>query len=292
MRSSRDSAAPGKLFAFEHEAIRPDGVTVGKALSGGFYPVSAFLARDEVMNVFTPGIHGSTYGGNPLACAVAIAALDVLVEERLVERAAELGVHLDARLKAMRSPLLKETRCRGLWAGVELVPEAGGARKYCDALKDRGLLCKDTHVNTIRIAPPLVITREQLDWAVDQIEACCERHAGRPIPRGVATARIGLRHSPVDPRLQLSDGSGVGRWLPSRRPQVNRRCVFPPRCDDRRMVVEPAPRVGHGTAAVQRTSATGAAALRRARFFSAAVSDIKIVNGCQDRRPRSGERAA
>ena len=161
----------GKLFAFEHEGIRPDGVTIGKALSGGFYPVSAFLARAEVMNVFTPGIHGSTYGGNPLACAVAIAALDVLVDERLVERAAELGVHLAARLAAIRSPLVNETRCRGLWAGVELVPEAGGARKYCYALKDRGLLCKDTHVNTIRLAPPLVITRDELDWAVDQIEA-------------------------------------------------------------------------------------------------------------------------
>jgi len=161
----------GKLFAFEHEGIRPDGVTLGKALSGGFYPVSAFLARAEVMDVFTPGIHGSTFGGNPLACAVAIAALDVLIEEKLIERAAELGPHLDARLRAIRSTLVKETRCLGLWAGVELVPEAGGARKYCYALKDRGLLCKDTHTNTIRLAPPLVITREQLDWAVDQIDA-------------------------------------------------------------------------------------------------------------------------
>jgi ornithine--oxo-acid transaminase len=161
----------GRLFAFEHEGIRPDGVTIGKALSGGFYPVSAFLAREEVMNVFTPGIHGSTYGGNPLACAVAIAALDVLLEEKLVQRAATLGEHLDRRLKALRSPLVRETRCLGLWAGVELVPEAGGARKYCYALKDRGLLCKDTHVHTIRLAPPLVITKDELDWAVDQIEA-------------------------------------------------------------------------------------------------------------------------
>jgi ornithine--oxo-acid transaminase len=160
----------GKLFAFEHEGIRPDGVTVGKALSGGFYPVSAFLARQEVMDVFTPGIHGSTYGGNPLACAVAIAALDVLVDEKLVERAAELGAHLAARLKALRSPLVKQTRCLGLWAGIELKPEAGGARKYCYALKDRGLLCKDTHVDTIRLAPPLVITSRELGWAVDQIE--------------------------------------------------------------------------------------------------------------------------
>jgi ornithine--oxo-acid transaminase len=161
----------GKLFAFEHEGIRPDGVTIGKALSGGFYPVSAFLANDAIMNVFTPGIHGSTYGGNPLACAIASAALDVLVQERLVEHAAELGVHLTKRLAGLRSPLIKETRCLGLWAGVELKEEAGGARKYCYALKDRGLLCKDTHTHTIRLAPPLVIQKEELDWAVDQIEA-------------------------------------------------------------------------------------------------------------------------
>jgi ornithine--oxo-acid transaminase len=161
----------GTLFAFEHDGIRPDGVTIGKALSGGFYPVSAFLAKDEVMGVFTPGIHGSTYGGNPLACAVASAALDVLVEERLVEHAAELGRHLSKRLSAIRSPLVKETRCLGLWAAVELKPEAGGARRYCYQLKDRGLLCKDTHTHTIRLAPPLVIRKDELDWAVDQIEA-------------------------------------------------------------------------------------------------------------------------
>jgi ornithine--oxo-acid transaminase len=161
----------GKLFAFEHEGIRPDGVTIGKALSGGFYPVSAFLSSAAVMDVFTPGIHGSTYGGNPLACAVASAALDVLVEEKLVERAAELGAHLDARLNGMDSPLVKQIRCIGLWAGVELVEAAGGARKYCYALKERGMLCKDTHTNTIRLAPPLVITREQIDWAVEQVSA-------------------------------------------------------------------------------------------------------------------------
>jgi ornithine--oxo-acid transaminase len=161
----------GKLFAFEHEGIRPDGVTIGKALSGGFYPVSAFLASDEVMAVFTPGIHGSTYGGNPLACAVASAALDVLVEEQLVERAATLGAHLKERLLTMKTDKIQEIRCIGLWAGVELKPEAGGARRYCYALKDRGMLCKDTHVNTLRLAPPLVITREQIDWAVDQLEA-------------------------------------------------------------------------------------------------------------------------
>ena len=161
----------GRLFAFEHEGIRPDGVTIGKALSGGYYPVSAFLASREVMDVFTPGIHGSTYGGNPMACAVAGAALDVLVEERLVERAAELGEHFKARLEALASPRVARVRCRGLWAGIDLVPEAGPARAYCHALKDRGLLCKDTHIHTIRLAPPLVITREQLDWAVAQLEA-------------------------------------------------------------------------------------------------------------------------
>jgi ornithine--oxo-acid transaminase len=160
----------GKLFAFEHAGIRPDGITIGKALSGGFYPVSAFLASDAVMNVFTPGIHGSTYGGNPLACAIASAALDVLVEEKLVENAAELGQHLSQRLNALGSPLVKEVRCLGLWAGIELKPEAGGARPYCYKLKDRGLLCKDTHVNTIRLAPPLVITKAQLDWAIDQLK--------------------------------------------------------------------------------------------------------------------------
>ena len=161
----------GKMFAFEHEGIRPDGITIGKALSGGYYPVSAFLANDAVMDVFTPGIHGSTYGGNPLACAVASAALDVLVDEKLVEKTAELGVYFKQRLQTMKTDKVQEIRCIGLWAGVQLKPEAGGARKYCYTLKDRGMLCKDTHVDTIRLAPPLVITKEQLGWAVDQLEA-------------------------------------------------------------------------------------------------------------------------
>jgi ornithine--oxo-acid transaminase len=161
----------GRMFAFEHEGIRPDGITIGKALSGGYYPVSAFLANDEVMDVFTPGIHGSTYGGNPLACAVASAALDVLLDEQLVEKTADLGAHFKQRLQNLKTDKVQEVRCIGLWAGVQLWPEAGGARKYCYALKDRGMLCKDTHVDTIRLAPPLVITRAQLDWAVDQLEA-------------------------------------------------------------------------------------------------------------------------
>jgi ornithine--oxo-acid transaminase len=161
----------GKLFAFEHEGIRPDGVTIGKALSGGFYPVSAFLASDAVMNVFTPGIHGSTYGGNPMACAVASAALDVLVDENLCARAAELGDHLKHRLENLKTQKVARIRCRGLWAGIDIKPEHGPARPFCYALKDRGMLCKDTHVQTIRLAPPLVITKEQIDWAVDQLEA-------------------------------------------------------------------------------------------------------------------------
>jgi ornithine--oxo-acid transaminase len=161
----------GKLFAFEHEGIRPDGVTIGKALSGGFYPISAFLARAEVMDVFTPGIHGSTYGGNPLACAVATAALDVIVEEGLVERAATLGKRLRVRLESLRSPLVAATRCIGLWAGIDVKASAGTARQYCHALKGRGLLCKDTHGQTIRLAPPLVISERELDWALDQVEA-------------------------------------------------------------------------------------------------------------------------
>jgi ornithine--oxo-acid transaminase len=160
----------GKLFAFEHAGIRPDGVTIGKALSGGFYPISAFLAGREVMDVFTPGIHGSTYGGNPLACAVATAALDVIVEEGLVERAATLGKRLRTRLDALDSPLVAATRCIGLWAGIDLKESAGTARQYCYALRDRGLLCKDTHAQTIRLAPPLVITEAELNWALDQIE--------------------------------------------------------------------------------------------------------------------------
>jgi ornithine--oxo-acid transaminase len=161
----------GKMFAFEHEGIRPDGITIGKALSGGYYPVSAFLASDEVMDVFTPGIHGSTYGGNPLACAVASAALDVLVDEKLVERAAELGEYFAKRLRGMKSDKVELVRVRGLWAGVQLKESAGKARPYCYKLKDLGMLCKDTHEQIIRLAPPLVITKEQIDWAVDQLEA-------------------------------------------------------------------------------------------------------------------------
>ena len=160
----------GKLFAFEHEGIRPDGVIIGKALSGGFYPVSAFLSNDDVMSVFTPGDHGSTYGGNPIASAVGRAALQVLVDEKLIERSAELGGKFIERLRGIDSPHVKEIRGRGLWIGIELKHEAGGARRFCDALMRDGLLCKETHQHVIRIAPPLVITNEEIDWAFERIE--------------------------------------------------------------------------------------------------------------------------
>ena len=161
----------GKLFAFQHEGVHPDVVIIGKALAGGFYPVSAILSDDEVMGVFNPGDHGSTFGGNPLSCAAARAALKALIEEKMIENSAEQGAYFLERLHTIRSPQIKEVRGRGLWIGVELVPEAGGARRYCEALQQKGLLCKETHVHTIRFAPPLVITREDLDWAFERVEA-------------------------------------------------------------------------------------------------------------------------
>jgi ornithine--oxo-acid transaminase len=160
----------GTMFAFQHEGVRPDVVIVGKALAGGFYPVSAILADDEIMNVFTPGDHGSTFGGNPLGAAVARAALGVLVEERMVENSAVQGEYFLEKLRTISSPAIREVRGRGLWIGVELVPEAGGARRYCEALAGRGLLCKETHRDIIRFAPPLIITREEIDWAFERVE--------------------------------------------------------------------------------------------------------------------------
>ncbi len=159
----------GRLFAYQHEDARPDILILGKALSGGLYPVSAILADDEVMDVFHPGDHGSTYGGNPVAAAVAEAALQVLVDERLVERSARLGAHAFERLGEIDSGHIKEIRGKGLWIGIELHPEAGGARRFCEDLQRRGVLCKETHDHVIRIAPPLVIRRQELDWALDQV---------------------------------------------------------------------------------------------------------------------------
>ncbi|MFH1834546.1 MAG: aminotransferase class III-fold pyridoxal phosphate-dependent enzyme, partial [bacterium] len=156
----------GKLFAYQHEEVRPDVLIIGKALSGGFYPVSAVLASREVLGVLRPGDHGSTFGGNPLACAVARAALAVIVEERLAERSAELGAYFLDRLGTIESPVVHEVRGRGLWIGIELDQPA---RPYCEALKDRGLLCKETHDRVIRLAPPLVITKAEIDWALPRI---------------------------------------------------------------------------------------------------------------------------
>lgn len=161
----------GSFFCFQHEGVRPDMVIVGKALSGGYYPVSAVLADDALMLVFKPGDHGSTFGGNPLAAAIARAALKVLVEEKLIENSAELGAYFLDKLRNIRSRWIKEVRGKGLWIGLELTPEAGGARRFCEALRDKGLLCKETHVHTIRFAPPLCITREELDWALERVEA-------------------------------------------------------------------------------------------------------------------------
>jgi len=160
----------GRLFAAEHENVRPDIVIIGKALSGGMYPVSAILADDEVMGVFHPGEHGSTYGGNPLGAAVAREALKVLVEERMVERSAELGEYFMDKLCAISSPHIELIRGKGLWIGIVLKDSAGGARRFCEALLQDGLLCKETHETVIRVAPPLTITREEIDWAVERIE--------------------------------------------------------------------------------------------------------------------------
>jgi ornithine--oxo-acid transaminase len=158
----------GKLLAEEHDGVEADLTLLGKALSGGFYPVSAVLSNSEVMSVLHPGEHGSTFGGNPLACAVARTALRVLVEEGMIENAARVGARLKAALQDIRSNQIKEVRGHGLLIGVELVPEAGGARAICEQLMTRGLLCKETHDHTIRISPPLILTDEQADWIAGQ----------------------------------------------------------------------------------------------------------------------------
>ena len=162
----------GKLFACMHEDVTPDVLIIGKALAGGFYPVSAVLASREILGVFQPGDHGSTFGGNPLGCAIARAALKVLVEEKLVERSAEMGAYFLEKLRTLRSPDIKEVRGAGLWIGVEL---HSPARPYCEALKEEGILCKETHERVIRLAPPLVITREEIDWAFPRIRKVVER---------------------------------------------------------------------------------------------------------------------
>ena len=159
----------GKLFACDHEVVRPDVMILGKALGGGVYPVSAVLASREILSLFRPGEHGSTFGGNPLAAAAARAALRVIVEEKLVENSARLGEYFQERLAEIPSPHVKEVRGKGLLIGVELKPAAGGARRFCEALQQRGILCKETHDDVIRFAPPLVIDRPTIDWALGPI---------------------------------------------------------------------------------------------------------------------------
>jgi ornithine--oxo-acid transaminase len=158
----------GKMLAADHEGVRPDGLILGKALGGGLLPVSLFLARREVMDVFTPGDHGSTFGGNPVACAVGHAALDALVDENLIDNAATLGPHLLRRLAGLNSPIIREVRGQGLFVGVELDPSRAQARDACEAMLAEGILSKETRRNTVRFVPPLIITREQLDDAIDR----------------------------------------------------------------------------------------------------------------------------
>ncbi len=160
----------GKMFAFQHEGIKPDIVMVGKALGGGVYPVSAILADDEIMDVFTPGDHGSTFGGNPLASAIALESLKVLVEEKLPERSLQMGKYFLERLKEIKSPYIKEVRGKGLMIGLEIKEEVGTARPFCEKLMKKGLLAKETHQQVIRLTPPLVITKEEIDLAIDIIK--------------------------------------------------------------------------------------------------------------------------
>ncbi|MCK6605856.1 MAG: ornithine--oxo-acid transaminase [Ignavibacteriaceae bacterium] len=159
----------GKLFAFEYDNIRPDVVIIGKALSGGCYPVSAVLSDKEVLGVFNPGDHGSTFGGNPLGAAIARESIKVLIEENLVQKSYDLGQYFRDELSKIPSKHVKEIRGKGLFIGVELHPEAGGARRFCEALMQRGILCKETHTHVIRFAPPLVIKKEEIDWALTHI---------------------------------------------------------------------------------------------------------------------------
>ena len=160
----------GKLLAEEHDGIEADVTLVGKALSGGFYPVSAVLSNTEVLGIFMPGDHGSTFGGNPLACAVARTALKVLIEEEMISNAARMGEYFLSCLKAIESSYIKEVRGKGLMIGIELLSQAGGARRFCETLKNQGILCKETRENTIRFSPPLIIDREAIDWALERIK--------------------------------------------------------------------------------------------------------------------------
>jgi ornithine--oxo-acid transaminase len=160
----------GKWFAHQHDGIRPDGLILGKALGGGMYPVSAFVGTKELMGVFDPGSHGSTFGGNGLAARIGLEALRVIEDEGLVERSAEMGAYLLARLRAVRSPFVTAVRGRGLWVGVEVDPAIVSGREVCERLAREGVLSKDTHGTVLRFAPPLTITREEIDWGMERIE--------------------------------------------------------------------------------------------------------------------------
>ncbi|MBI4669972.1 MAG: ornithine--oxo-acid transaminase [Elusimicrobia bacterium] len=160
----------GKMFAFEHEGVKPDVLILGKALGAGVLPISAVLANNEIMGLYKPGDHGSTFGGNPLACAVARTALKVIIEERLCQKAEESGAYLMVKLRTLKSPHIKEIRGRGLIVGIDLHASAGGARKFCEKLMEEGVLCKETHEHVIRLAPPLNITKKELDWAFERVK--------------------------------------------------------------------------------------------------------------------------
>ncbi len=170
----------GAWFAHQHEGIRPDGLILGKALGGGMLPVSAFVGTRELMNVFTPGSHGSTFGGNPLAAAVGLEALHVIRDEGLVEKSRIDGEHMLARLRAIESPALKDVRGRGLWAGAEIDPAVASAREACERLLAKGVLSKETHHTIVRLAPPLVIARDDLDWAFDRFAEVVRELGARP----------------------------------------------------------------------------------------------------------------
>ena len=159
----------GKMFCVDHEGVIPDAIIMGKALSGGVLPVSAVASKKEVLGVFNPGEHGSTFGGSPLACAVARAAIAVMLDEKLTERSAELGAYFKQQIVKMNSPHVKEIRGSGLFIGLDLTDEAGPARPFCERLKEEGILCKETHESVIRFAPPLIISKEDLDWAIERI---------------------------------------------------------------------------------------------------------------------------
>jgi ornithine--oxo-acid transaminase len=175
----------GKLFAYMHDEVTPDVVIIGKALSGGFYPISAVLSSREILGVFSPGDHGSTFGGNPLACAIARAALRVIVDEDLAARSAELGDYVLKYLKSLRSPHVVEVRGKGLWIGIALNT---AARPFCEELKQRGVLCKETHASVIRLAPPLMIDKADLDWGLAQIRAVLDSESAVAIEDGTRVA--------------------------------------------------------------------------------------------------------